>query len=81
MAPDNGSADYQRGLRDGRADGIQAGRIEALERRADKFETAQGDHERRLVLLERIAWAMAGILTLSSVYPQLKGLLDALAGK
>ena len=75
------SEEYQRGLRDGRADGIQAGRIEALERRADKFDSIKENHERRLVLLERIAWAMAGILTLSSVWPQLGKMLNAISGQ
>jgi len=73
--------EYQRGLRDGRADGIQAGRIEALERRQDHHESRVDGHERRLVLIERIIWGMAGVLFLSSIWPQVGRLLGAMADK
>ena len=62
--------DYQEGLRDGR--------LKALEQRIDKHETVRDNHERRLVYLERIVWGFAGVLFLSTIWPRLETMLEAM---
>ena len=61
------AGDYEEGLRDGR--------IAALEKRLDGHDDYHIDHEKRLVLIERIIYGMAGILFLSAVLPKLEVLL------
>ena len=61
---------YEEGLRDGR--------LKALEQRVEKHETVRDNHERRLVYLERIVWGFAGVLFLSTIWPRLETMLEAM---
>jgi hypothetical protein len=65
--------DYQEGLRDGRLD--------AIERRIDNHENKSENHERRLMYLERIVAGFAAIVFLSTVWPRLEIMFNALSSK
>ena len=63
------NSDYEEGMRDGR--------LKAMEHRLDSHDRVKDNHERRLVYLERIVWGCFGILFLSSVWPSIEGMLNA----
>jgi hypothetical protein len=63
--------DYEEGKRDGRLD--------ALERRADLHEAKDDNHERRLAYLEKIVAGFAAIVFLSTIWPRLEVMFNALS--
>ena len=65
------NSDYLEGMRDGR--------LSALERRADIHDRKADNHERRLMYLERIVWGIFGVMALSTFWPKLEVLFDAVA--
>jgi hypothetical protein len=69
--PDTIDHSYEEGVRDGR--------IAALERRADAHDDHYGNHERRLIYIERIVVGMLAIVTFTSVGPEIMGFFNAMA--
>lgn len=66
-------SDYNEGLRDGRLSALE----NAVGKHGDRFD----NHERRLVLIERIIYGMVGILFLSQIWPSIVGLLNGVGTK
>jgi hypothetical protein len=76
MADDNNrlpthSADYDEGVRDGR--------LSTLERRADGHDARDDNHERRLNYLEKIVAGFVAIVFLSTIWPRLEVMVNALS--
>ena len=63
--------DYEEGKRDGRLD--------ALEHRVNTHDRVRDNHERRLIYLERIVWGIFGVMFLSTMWPKLEVMLNAMA--
>lgn len=53
-------------------DGIREGKLIALERRMDNTDTRIDHHEKRLQILERLAWIMFGAILLLKFLPELQ---------
>jgi hypothetical protein len=65
--------DYEEGVRDTR--------LKVLEESHSGIAIRMDNHERRLVLVERIIYGMVGVLFLSSIWPKMAIMLDAIAGR
>jgi hypothetical protein len=65
------TSDYEEGLRDGR--------LKALEHRISLSEDKAHNHERRLMYLEKIVAGFVAIVFLSTIWPKLESMLDALS--
>jgi hypothetical protein len=65
------NSDYQEGMRDGR--------LQAMEHRLDRHDEIKIDHEKRLVSLERIVAGFVAIVFLSTIWPGLEGMFNALS--
>jgi hypothetical protein len=69
--PEIHNGDYEEGKRDGRLD--------ALEHRIGLGENTTHNHERRLVSLEKIVAGFVAIVFLSTIWPKLEVMFDALS--
>jgi hypothetical protein len=58
-------------------EGVQDGRLKALEHRVDGHDTLGESRERRLQVLERILYGLVGIVTFTTVLP---GVIDTFLG-
>lgn len=56
------------------ADGKRDGKIEAIEDILRKHHNRMDGHERRLRMLERVAWILMGVVGLINVWPTLEKL-------
>jgi hypothetical protein len=62
-------------------EGVRDGRIASLERRADITDDRHGNHERRLVYIERIVVGMLAIVAFTSVGPEILEFVNAMGNK
>lgn len=57
-------------------DGLRDGKIQALEQITGQHHDRLNDHGQRLAVLERIAWALMGIIALVQLWPALTRFLS-----
>ena len=57
------------------ADGLRDGKIQALEQITSQQGRRLDDHSDRLRIIERIIWALAGIIAFVQLWPQIQRLL------
>lgn len=57
-------------------DGLREGKLITLERRMDSTDTRIDHHEKRLQILERLAWIMFGGLLLLRFLPEIQGIIS-----
>ena len=58
------------------ADGLRDGKIQALEDITAVQSARIDDHSKRLAIIERIIWALAGIIAFIQVWPAVQGLIS-----
>lgn len=56
-------------------EGLRDGQIQELESRVDNLNTEMRSHELRLRILEKISYAMLGVVALIEVFPAIQHIL------
>jgi len=57
-------------------DGVREGRLRSMEKEHGRINSITDNHERRLILIERVIYGMAGVLFLSAVWPELRHIVQ-----